>query len=66
MKILRTIGTVLMVLGILLLIVTARAFVMDIHDGLFMFTGGQIVIMVGCIIAIVVGGVLRKQGNGKK
>ena len=66
MKILKTIGTVLMVLGILLLIVTARAFVMDIYHGLFMFTGGQIAIMVGCIIAIVVGGVLRKQGKGKK
>lgn len=63
MKILRTIGTVLMVLGILLLIIMVRAFVLDIRDGLFMYTGGQIVIMIGCIIAIVVGGVFRKQGK---
>ena len=63
MKILRTIGTVLMVLGILLLIFAVRAFVLDIRDGLFRYTGGQIVIMVGCIIAIVVGGVFRKQGK---
>lgn len=63
MKIVRIIGTVLMVLGILLLIITARTFVMDIYHGLFTFTGGQIVIMVGCIIAIVVGGVFRKQGK---
>ena len=63
MKILRTIGTVLMVLGILLLIFAVRAFVLDIRDGLFMYTGGQIVIMIGCIIAIVVGGVFRKQGK---
>ena len=63
MKILRTIGTLLIVLGILLLIVTATTFVRDFSHGLFHFMGGQVVIIVGCIIAIVVGGIFRKQGK---
>lgn len=66
MKIVRAIGTLLIVFGILILIITATTFVRDFSHGLFHFMGGQVVIMVGCIIAIVVGGVLRKQGKGKK